>query len=100
MRSQLPLPSQKRKYKLAGPSALVCPVLDVVCLLSEAQPPEQGCGWGIEGVSGSGNAASRKGGKQVVKQTLQRLGGITLSLSAMGKGDSNLKLSWLVRQAV
>lgn len=40
MRSHIPLPSQKRKYKLAGPSALVCPLLDVVGLLSEAQPPE------------------------------------------------------------
>jgi RNase_H superfamily len=40
MRPHLPLPSQKRKYKFVSPRALVCPVLNVVRLLSEAQSPE------------------------------------------------------------
>jgi len=75
-------------------------VLDVVCLLAETQPPEQCCGWSIQNVSRGGNAASRKGGKQVVKQTLQCLGGVALSLPVRCKGDPHLKLLWLVSQTV
>lgn len=71
---------------------LVPAVLDVVRLLAEAQPPEQGCACVVFRVGERKNPMLAQRGKDKIKQASERLRGVAAALVAGVQGDANLHL--------
>lgn len=70
MAAALPFSGEEREGELAGQGAFEGAALDLVGLLAEAEPSEQACGGGIQGVGGGGEAAGCAGGEEVVNKSL------------------------------